>query len=73
MYFFRCSQVQLTCPGQIQGLAAVLSALAAARESLTLGPGVATTVATLLRAAAKSLLVEAFEDGDNMGEHGLAA
>ena len=48
-------------PGQIRGLAAVLSALAAARESLTLGPGVATTVATLLRAAAKSLLVE---DGD---------
>ena len=48
-------------PGQIQGLAAVLSALAAARESLALGPGVATTVATLLRAAAKSLLVE---DGD---------
>eukprot|EP00435_Cladocopium_sp_Y103_P039977 s111_g10.t2 len=38
-----------------QGLAAVLSALAAARESLTLGPGVATTVATLLRAAAKRL------------------
>ncbi|CAL1139081.1 unnamed protein product [Cladocopium goreaui] len=38
-----------------QGLAAVLSALAAARESLALGPGVATTVATLLRAAAKRL------------------
>ena len=43
----------------------MLSALAAARESLTL-PGVTTTVATLLRAAAKSPLV----DGDYLTQPG---
>lgn len=40
-------------PIDLEGLAAVLSALAAARESFTLGPMLANTVAMLLRAAAK--------------------